>query len=263
LFRDDADGPLFEVARSLDPTLRPDAETARRVLLGTAFPWLADAPGLGALAPTDDGRTILGAAAVHKQEPPPTEQDVYSLLVTKLMEMGPGWHATASITSRLLRGAYEQLRLPSSGGHFPAWQYLCYDSSRLPSAAAVAAEELDPSALRLALPRPAPAAEHALGNAWRPPFLWLALAGADEEPARASLRLTPRLFVALYAAVATVELTEAELLTLRRWVGRTTRARRETEAILVGHFRGRRRLAIQEDSLLGTTSVAWEGADGS
>jgi hypothetical protein len=178
------------------------------------------------------------------------------------MREGPGWRAAGSVTSQLLRGAYEQLRLPASGGHFPAWQYLCYDSARLPNAAAVADEELDPSALLLALPRPAPAAERALGGAWRPPFLWLALAGEGEEPARATLRLTPRLFAALYAAVPTMELTEAELLTLRRWVGRTTRARRKTEAILVGHFRGRRRLAIQEDTLLGTTSVKWEGADG-
>src|SRR5262249_36878550 len=70
LFRDDADGPLFDVARSLDPALRPDPETARRVLLGTALPWLAELPGLAALAPADDGRTILRAAAVHKQQPP-------------------------------------------------------------------------------------------------------------------------------------------------------------------------------------------------
>ena len=265
LFRDDADGPLFDVARGLDPALRPDVETARRVLFGIAIPWLAATPGVGPLATIGDaadGRTILRVAAVHKKESPPTAQDVYARLVKKLMDLGPGWHAFGPITSQLLRGAYERLRLPASGGHFPAWQYLCYDSARLATAAAVAAEELDPSALRLALPRPSPAAERALGGAWRPPFLWLALAGEGEEPARASLRLTPRLFAALYAAAPDVQLTEAELLTLQRWVGRTTRARRMTEAILVGHFRSRRRLAIQEDPLLGTTSVTWEGTDG-
>lgn len=267
LFSEEAEGPLFELARDLlDPATTPDPVTTRKALLGTLLESLRSIPGLqDLLADADDvsGRALLRAVAVHTptHHPPRRFEDTFGRLQTLLRKMPPGWQEAQQVTDTLLTGVYRQLGLSAVASVFPAWQVLCYDSSRLQEAALIAVDEIDSSKIRLALPRPAPACEEALGGAWRAPYLWLSLAGPEgSEPG--ILRLTPNLFSALYGDAGDVVLTEPELLTLRRWVGRITTARRPSQSLMVGHHGAQRRLRLQRDQLLATTRIFWEGGDG-
>jgi hypothetical protein len=74
-----------------------------------------------------------------------------------------------------------------------------------------------------------------------------------------ALRLTPRLFTALYEDSNPAALSDAESFTLRRWVaGAQAFARREGSTIEVGICEARNRwLSLQEDPLLRKTELRW------
>jgi hypothetical protein len=278
LFSETARGILFDHVRERsDPAFRSDPRTVRRCMLGTALPSLVGAPGVGPLVDGSnhaDGRTLRRVFAVHSGEasPPTALDDDYTRLLDHLAKQREGWQSIGSIAERLLRGVYQKLRLPRSRRQFPAWQTLCYDSSRMTNAAAVSTGDLNPAQLRLALPRPNPICQTALMGAWRAPYVWLSVAAPDDgggDPLGArALRLTPRLFSRLYGT-STEELSDAELFTLRRWVATAQAAAndavsRDEDRIEVGLREERAAvqwLVLRKDPLSAVTGLSWEASD--
>jgi hypothetical protein len=228
------DAPHFSDAiAACDPSFAPKPNLARAILRGQAATVLQGAIGvrpfqaLETLSDADgavDGVALARTAAVHMPETEVhTDSDVYGRLVTRLASQPAGWQAHYQTSAQVLAGVYRALDLWCAAGSFPGWQTLCYDSSRLPydgppraDVGAVASAMIEPSMLRVALPRAHPAGAPALEGAYRPPYVWLTFEGGD---GRHPLRLTPRLFSALYLGNTTA-IGTAERLTLERWLAR-------------------------------------------
>lgn len=262
MFAESAEGPLFELARELlDPVTRPDPETARTVLLGLTRPQLARAPGQQALVESipqealDPGRSILRAVAVHQNRPGEAFVDPFGKLLDHLRGAPEGWHTESNITGKLLTGMYRLLRLPASGPSFPAWETLCYDSSRITFASSVSSEEINHGKLRIALPRPHQHTAKALHGAWRAPYVWIAPTSNGDPRPSSVLRVTPQLFWKLYGT-SSVSLTEAEELTVRRWLGQRSSALVPSMALMVGASGEQTCIRITHDTLDDRTSIS-------
>ena len=232
LFSCDLLGGAEEVMGRVDPALRPEPALARAILADEAAARAIGLPGLGGLRLDGDGRALLRSLVVHDEpRTPPPADDQFLQLVSMLTSRDQGWCPLGAVTTSLLKGVYRALDLWHSTS-FPAWQTLCYDarlyeggvgSARRPGA--VALGEINQAGLRLAIPRPSPAAARALGAAWRPPYVWLAFEGAGGSE-RGALRLTPRLFRTLNKPDARdlAALPASDRMTLARWLGSAPRS---------------------------------------
>lgn len=212
--------PLETALPSVDPARLPEPGVARMLLSNAAPLRLSALPGVGALAADvvlpKDGVAAARAAVVHDPARVPKGDlaDTFTDLAKKLAEK-PGWQQMPGVTRRLLKGVYRSLGLWCADPAFPAWQVLCYDSVKYALASAVANGEISRDSLTLALPRPPPCCEQALGGAWRPPYVWMG-AGAPEE---VRLRLPPRLLNLLYVDEPPA-LDASDALLLARWLAR-------------------------------------------
>ncbi len=267
------DALMFEDAiLAIDPAYhRPRPDLARKLLIGSLAGPVQALVGL-TLTEADRGEDIMRALSVHDPGcAPPDGIDNYQKLADILRQLPPGWVQKPMIAKQLLQGVYKTLRLWQVGGTFPAWQALCYDSSRLRhegalEAATAANASIDPARLRLALPRAHPSAEAALEGAWRPPHIWLAfghgtLEHGAEKGAGDALRLTPRLFRALHTPESQIldPLSPSELLSMERWLARAPRAL-DGDGIRVSRASARP-LRVTQDDLSEKTRIEWEGPD--
>jgi hypothetical protein len=222
LFDGLAEGALFEVARErCDPALIPNAHLAREILDGTLLTKLRAAEIAPLLAGDTklSGRTAVRVAIVHGvgvNLHPSQPQDDFAEVIGRLAALPAGPQPLGTYPREILKGIYRTLGLWHSAAVLPGWQTLCFDSSRVDGAAAVADSFLNPKAFKLALPRPPPEVAQYLLPSWRPPFLWLA------APGQPWLRLTPRVFVALLAGPAANarNLEPGELFALDSWLRR-------------------------------------------
>ncbi|KYF48526.1 hypothetical protein BE04_37700 [Sorangium cellulosum] len=212
--------PLENALPQVDPARLPEPGITRMLLSGAAPACLSDLAGVGRLA-TDadqcrDGVAAVRAAVVHDPARAPKQEqtDTFTALVKKLSGAS-GWQRMSGPTRRLLKGIYKALGLWCADPAFPAWQVLCYDSVRYEQTPAVANGEIAPDNLVLALPRPPPRCEQALGGSWRPPYVWMSVVGREEV----RLRLTPRLLNSLYLEEPSA-LDPSDELLLARWLAR-------------------------------------------
>lgn len=216
--------PFESALPALDPARTPLPDVARWLLGGEAPAKIGALPGVGALASVpggcSDGIAVARTAVVHdpSREPEDKGQDTFSKLIVALAKT-PAWQEKPQITRDLLKGAYRVLGAWCSDPAFPAWQTLCYDSVKFDDAPRLASGEVNPAALRLALPRPPPRCEEALKGAWRPPYLWLAAEQGGNVSTTHALRLPPALFRALYRGGGE-PIDNASALLLSRWLGR-------------------------------------------
>ncbi len=262
MFDTNAEGALFAVALDrCDPSLTPSADLARGFLTGKLLE-KAKGSSIGPLfaGGCTDGRTFQRIAAVHgiSGGGPPRPKDHFAETVTMLTSLPDGPQPSAAITRSLLRGIYKSLGLWHSADTLPAWQTLCFDSSRVDTAAAVADSALSPQAFKLALPRPPPDVAPHLKDGWRPPFLWLC------GPSQARLRLSPRSFRALLGAsgASPLNIDAPDLFAFDSWlrrVGSSTRglAVPDSERLRVGRRYGGHCVVI-ESGLNGKKSVTVE-----
>lgn len=267
LFNSEAEGPLFEYARELaDPAAIPQPKLTRRALLSELedgiLVKIAELRGLRPLGDAADGEMLTRVAAVHGL-PEATRTTFlassFHEAVALLRRNPPGWAAPTGLADRLLRSIYRVLGLWSRGSNFPAWQTLCYDSSRFHRASALASDEVDPRSLRIGLPRPSPWGEAALGGAWLPPFLWLASVGSSEQQRAGRLRLPPRLFDVLYAAGVEASVSHTDALSLRRWLSLIPTSDRQAASLRLATRNSSAPLLFAEDPLRGEHRLEWEG----
>ncbi|MDB4928244.1 MAG: hypothetical protein JWM10_728 [Myxococcaceae bacterium] len=269
----------FDVAlAAVDPALVPHPHICREVLLGAAPQRARALPGLAALSddPTFEweGAAVVRSLVVHDPAlQPAASNDSYAQLLHRLQERPEGWVGDMrAITKKLLDGVYATLQLWRAGTWFPAWQTLCYDSLRARTdqgaeggAASVASTAVDTAALRIALPRCHPSGAEALKGVWRAPYVWLRFERPGAAPAHDALRVTPRLFRALYDddARARGDLTPSEALTLRRWLSRAPSVS-HGDGVRIARPGDQTPLSVQADELSSgnKTRVRWENADG-
>lgn len=277
LFAYESAAPEFESAlAAVDPALTPHPEICRAVLLREAVDRARMLPGLQPLCEDesldDDGVAITRALVVHDDgQTPPALHDNYRNLLRRLEPRPPGWVGDMrSITKALLEGVYRALGLWRTGTWFPAWQTLCYDSyrarieqGRSSEVAAVASAVVDTNALQIALPRCHPTGAEALRGAWRSPYIWLRFERPNVAGAQDALRITPRLFRALYDddRRALAEMTPSELLTLERWLGRAPQTA-HGDGVRIARAGGQTPLTVRVDDLSEKTRAHWENADG-
>jgi hypothetical protein len=246
--------PLETACTSLDPVRSPQPDITRWLLNDEVSDRLAALPGLSGLVPASSryrdgtaGVAVARAAVVHDRSQPPEDKaaDNFTALVAQLA-IKSGWQPSPGVTQRLLKGIYQSLGLWCADSAYPAWQILCYDSALYERAPAVTTGEVSPSILALALPRPPPAAEQALGKTWRPPYIWMGVAGGAEG---VRLRLPPRLFNVLYDADPSAEIDRSDALVLGRWLSRLPAAPRPSRAIFIsrGPKRARPLSVVQDD----------------
>jgi hypothetical protein len=263
LFDSGAEGSLFAVALDrCDPSLTPAAALAREILTGEL---LVKAKG-SSVAPLfaggcADGRTFVRVAAVHGLAgvmPPPRPEDLFATAATALAKLPPGPQPLGAYPRTLLRGIFKCLGLWHTANTLPAWQTLCFDSSRLSSAAAVADASLSPHEFKLALPRPPPDVAPHLAAGWRPPFLWLC------GPGQPRLRVTPRAFRALLAAGGAPQrdVEPADQFAFDMWLRRVGTSSRRAAAHDGARLRVSRRDAsecvVLEEGLHGKATVTVE-----
>ena len=261
------DASMFEEAiLAIDPAYHlPRPDLARMLLSDDMADTVVAAVGLP-LTSADGGADVIRALTIHDPaRNPPEGVDNYQRFSTLLRAEPPGWHSHSTIATKLLVGIYRTLGLWQAAGAFPAWQALCYDSSRLRyegtlSAAVAANASVDPGSLRFALPRAHPAAEDALAGAWRPPCVLLAFEHAAGSRTGDALRLTPRLFRALYSPETQLldPLTGSEMMSLERWLARAPRAGAGDVIRVSGATPTP--LRVEVDPLSRKTLIAWEGS---
>jgi hypothetical protein len=262
LFDAAAEGGLFAVALDrCDPTLTPTAALTRVILTGDLLV-KAKASSVGPLfaGGCEDGRTLARVAAVHalwREVSPPRPQDHFATATAALAKMPPGPQALGAYAKTLLRGIYKALGLWHTANTLPAWQTLCFDSSKLSAAAAVADSSLSAQDFKLALPRPPPDVAPYLEAGWRPPFLWLC------GPGQPRLRLSPRAFRALLTpGASTRDLDAADLFAFDTWLRRVGTASRAAAAHDSARLRvGRRNeggCVVLEEGLQGKATVSVE-----
>lgn len=267
----------FETAlAAVDPALTPQPRICRAILMGEVAAQGRGLKGLKALCEDvslgDDGVAITRSLVVHDEtHPPPPLHDNYKNLIARLEQQPPGWTGNLrTVTKTLLDGVYRALGMWRTGTWFPAWQTLCYDSYRARldqghanEIASVANAVVDTNALRVALPRCHPTGAKALSGVWRAPYIWLKFERMDAEGAQDTLRVTPRLFRALYEQDqrAAADLTPSELLTLKRWLGRAPTAH-QGDGVRIARINSRAPLTIRVDDLSEKTRAEWENADG-
>jgi hypothetical protein len=267
LFSIDAEGPLFEYARDLvDPAAIPQPKLTRQALLGSLEANILASVGelseLRPLGDAADGEMLTRVAAIHglpEAVRKPFVASSFHQAVALLRSSPPGWAAPTGLADRLLRSIYRVLGLWSRGSNFPAWQTLCYDSSRFHRASALAADEIDPRALRVGLPRPNPWGESALAAAWLPPYLWLASVGSSVHHRAGRLRLPPRLFNVLYASGEEAAVSHADALSLRRWLSLIPPSDRQPAPLRLATRHSSSPLFFSEDPLQGNDRLEWEG----
>lgn len=226
LFDSAAEGTLFDVARErCDPTLTPDARIAREILDGTLMTKLraAEIAPLVATGAAPSGRVLARVAVVHAvgiDAHPSQPRDDFADVVVRLSALPAGPQPLGTYPREILKGIYRALGLWHSAAVLPGWQTLCFDSSRVDGAAAVADSFLNAGAFKLALPRPPPEVDKHLLHHWRPPFLWLA------GPSQPWLRITPRVLSALLggAPVGARQLEPGEVFALDSWLRRVASA---------------------------------------
>jgi hypothetical protein len=267
LFSAAAEGPIAEVGRDrCDPTLAPNARLTRDILTGDIATKLrASALAPLAAAGTVEGRTLSRVAIVHDigvDQPPRDHKDDFAEITSLLAQQPAGPQPLGGYPRALLRGMYRALNLWYTAGALPAWQTLCFDSSRFPDTAAVANSFLNSGAFKLALPRPPPEVAAFLMPHWRAPFIWLT---AADQP---RLRLTPRTVRALLTATAegARQLEPGDLFALESWlrrVGRAAAAAVELDGdppkIRVSS-RSSAACVVLEEGLRGRTTISVEGA---
>lgn len=260
LFSATAEGALFELAKELaDPAVVPNPVLAKKALRrDLAMDLRAQAPGLGGLAPADntdaDGELLSRVAVVHgyvdQGVAPPLS---FRRAVEHIDRSGQVWLRDDILTGNLLSGLYRVLGLWSRGNSFPAWETLCFDTTRFRNAASAALEEIDPGALRLAVPRPNPTAQRALRDMWLPPFVWLSTTSSTGT--HNALRLTPRLLELIRSEQSDLA-SSTELLTLRRWLSAFPTEGRRPSSLRIARERVVARFA--KDPLMGTDRIERE-----
>lgn len=260
LFDPAAEGPLFAVAlERCDPSLTPNARLAREILTGDLLNKARASP-LGALFAVgcEDGRTLARIAAVHQigvEAAPPAADDHFAKATALLAQQPPGPQPLGAYPRTLLKGIYKALGLWSTANTLPAWQTLCFDSSRVAGAAAVADNVLSAQAFKLALPRPPPDVAPYVAAAWRPPFVWLC------GPGDRRLRLPPRTFRALLSgAAAARDLESADLFAFETWLRQVGAAKRGADSLDGAGVRVSRRehdsCVVLEQGLSGKVTVS-------
>jgi hypothetical protein len=267
LFDHQAEGPLFALAREhLDPVFYPNPDLTRAALLGELAASLrAENPELAGLVPPPDvvesGDVLTRIAAVHGHPLArgiPFDPDAYTKVVEMLLRHPPGWTTANDVTLKLLKGIYDGLGLWAAGNSFPAWQRLCFDSSKLSDAAAIATTEVSSRALRLALPRPNPWAAKAFADDWMPPYLWLGAGDGHGAQERARLRLSPQLFNRLFDYERHGQHGRADLLVLQRWLAQVPEEVPLQTAIRVFQKDRKEPLSISSDPLDAHLALHWE-----
>jgi hypothetical protein len=260
---------------AVDPALVPHPRICKEILIGAASQRARALIGLDVLCDDTfewEGAAVIRSLVVHDpNQKPAASDDSYAELLRRLQERPPGWISDLrTVTKKLLDGVYAALRLWRAGTWFPAWQTLCYDSLRARTeqgaeggAASVASAAIDTAALRIALPRCHPAGAEALDGVWRAPYVWLRFGRDGAVGAQDALRITPRLFRALYdeAARTRADLTPSEELTLRRWLSRAPCAS-HGDGVRIARPGDKTPLSVQVDELINKTRVRWENADG-
>ena len=257
-----AEGNLFAVALDrCDPSLIPNAALTRKILTGELL-LHAKASDVGPLFAQgcEDGRTFLRIATVHGfsgQAGFPQPQDPFAKVVRNLLALELGPQVLGAYPRTLLRGIYKSLGLWHTANTLPAWQTLCFDSSRLSVAAAVATSSLRPADFKLALPRPPSDVARYLEPLWRPPFLWLC------GPGQPRLRVSRRAFGALLTAGASArDIESADQFAFDTWLRRVGTASREVavqdDARLRVSRRGASDCVVLEEGLHGKTTITLE-----
>ena len=253
--------PLETACTSIDPVRSPQPEITESLLNDEISERLAALPGLSGLVLGSSryrdgtaGVAVARAVVVHDPSRAPDEKTVdnFTALVERLAA-NSGWQVIQGVTQRLLKGIYQSLGLWCADSAYPAWQVLCYDSALYERAPAVTNGEVSRSRLALALPRPTPAAERALGKSWRPPYIWMGVEGGVEG---VRLRLPPRLFNVLYDGGPSAEVDRSDALVLGRWLARLPVAPRSSSPIYVSRGATRARpLSLVQDDISGRMRV--------
>jgi hypothetical protein len=255
LFEEDAQSELFERLRAVfDPALSPQPALAIDLLAGRLPATLSAAVGVEGLLtqPTGEGQRLARIAWTHGRdgmgEINPPEDSSFDLHVKHLRTREPGWHSLSTSAQSLLRGAYKRANLWSEGEDFPAWQRLCYDAGRIEGAAAVAAGAVEVERLEFGLPRPAPAAAEALGDAWRPPYLWVRYGEGG-----AQLRLEPHMLNVLRGEGGALTKTEQTLLS--RWLATLTSKASGRAGVSIARGPDAKPVQLLRDELTGELTI--------
>jgi hypothetical protein len=255
LFEEDAQSELLERLRMVfDPALSPQPSLAIALLSGHLPPSLANAVGLEGLLDlrAGEGRRLARLMWSHGTEGMrginPPEDSAFDLHIKHLRGRAHDWHTLSSSAQMLLRGAYKRANLWSEGEDFPAWQRLCYDAGQIDEAAAVAAGAVEVERLQFGLPRPAPAAAEALGDAWRPPYLWVRYGAGG-----AQLRLEPHMLNVLRGEGGALTRTEQTLLV--RWLATLTSKASDRAGVSISRGPDARPVQLLRDELTGSLTI--------
>ena len=273
LFSEKAKGALFESIMACDPMLVPQPGLAREALEADLSEKLSRRPGLAPLLEegldeVHDGPALIRAACLHGHgtaEWPTFPKSPYRKLVRELRQRdgAVAWHSISGLSPQLFRGVYRCLGYWQSAHLLPAWQRLCYDSTRFEDRvdAAVAVARINAESLRFALPKPPPLAVEALGESWQPPYVLMAPVTSNKEPHEAnSLRLTPRLFRSLHdESAGDASLSAEEGLVVARWLAGLSPSAESDDGVWVSQGGTDRALRLAEASLdPGRWRIQWE-----